>query len=107
MAAAAEQGHGIPNLTQRRALPTPRGGQELGAVSDELTPTMRGDVRWWATLAEAANTLDPTGRDARCNFGRWLGDERGEVASPTARTIHPLIRIRHEPIVYRGTFLLF
>jgi hypothetical protein len=37
---------------------------------------MRGDVRWGATLAETCNTVDPAGRDARCNFARWLDDER-------------------------------
>jgi hypothetical protein len=50
-------------------------------------PTVRGDVRWWATLAETANAVDPTGRDARCRFGRWLGDEPTRDLVPGASAI--------------------
>ena len=76
VAAAAEQGHGVPTQCGG-ALGPATGGQELGAASHELTPTVRGDVGWWAALAQMANALDPTGGDARCRFGRRLDYERG------------------------------
>src|SRR5215831_9994583 len=75
MAAAAEQGQGIPTQCSGALCPA-TGAQELVAVSQELAPAVQGDVSWWAIVAETGNTVDPTGGDARCNFRRWGGDER-------------------------------
>jgi hypothetical protein len=74
MTAAAEQGHGVPTQCGGAFCPLPRGGQELGAVSQELAPTMRGDVSWWATLAETAH-------DAREETRARDGKARGHHAS--------------------------
>jgi len=81
---AAIDGHRRPALRRWRQQPNKAGasqpnaaarsarGQELGAVGDEMTPTVRGDVRWWASLAETANNLDSAGKHVRRNFGGWL-----------------------------------
>ena len=51
MAAAAEQGQGIPTQCSGALCPA-TGTQELVAVSQELAPAVQGDVSWWATVAE-------------------------------------------------------
>src|SRR5262249_10919779 len=53
------------------------GAQETVAVSQELAPAVHGDARRWPLGVQTSNSLDPTGRDERCNFGRWIGDEQG------------------------------
>ena len=50
MAAAAEQGQGIPTQCSGALCPA-TGAQELVAVSQELAPAVQGDVSWWATVA--------------------------------------------------------
>src|SRR5262249_45544620 len=76
MEAAAEQGQRIPPFCSGALCPA-TGAQETVAVSQELAPAVHGDARRWSLGVQTSNPLDPTGRDDRCNFGRWIGDERG------------------------------
>jgi hypothetical protein len=98
MAAATEQGEGIPTQSGGALCPTTC-AQELGAVSHELMPTVRGNVGWWPTLAEPANTLDPTGGNARCTFGRLLDCERAglllQVPEPFTRRSESTVNRSH------------